>query len=170
MFLIVTPLSLYHLPPLFYLSPLFNWHSFQGCHESCVGWTPGQRSKIRPRLCSPSSVTSHWLASAQRSGLLISVKMLRCFLVAQMVKNLPARQETWVRSLDWDDPTPIFLPGEFYGQSNLAGYSPWGHKESDVTERVIHTHMLRWCSGKESACQCRRSKRLGSDPWVRKIP
>ena len=27
-----------------------------------------------------------------------------------------------------------------------------------------------WCSGKESACPCRRCKRLGFDPWVRKIP
>ena len=45
--------------------------------------------------------------------------MKRAFLVAQMVKNLPAMKETWVRSLGWEDlleskwqPTPIFLPGE----------------------------------------------------------
>ena len=31
-------------------------------------------------------------------------------------------------------PTPVFLPGEFYGQRSLTGYSPWGHKESDMTE------------------------------------
>ena len=30
--------------------------------------------------------------------------------------------------------TPVFLPGEFYGQRSLVGYSPWGHKESDTTE------------------------------------
>ena len=30
--------------------------------------------------------------------------------------------------------TPVFLPGEFYGQRSLVGYSPWGHKESDMTE------------------------------------
>ena len=29
---------------------------------------------------------------------------------------------------------------------------------------------MRWLSGKESACQCRRRKRRGFDPWVRKIP
>ena len=29
---------------------------------------------------------------------------------------------------------------------------------------------FRWCSGKESACQCRRRKRHGFDPWVRKFP
>ena len=36
-------------------------------------------------------------------------------------------------------PTPVFLPGEFYRQRTLAGYSPWGHKESDMTER-LSTH------------------------------
>jgi len=34
---------------------------------------------------------------------------------------------------EWQ-PTPIFLPREFHGLSGLAGYSPWGHKESDTTE------------------------------------
>ena len=31
---------------------------------------------------------------------------------------------------------PVFLPGEFYGQRSLVGYSPWGHKESDTTEQL----------------------------------
>ena len=30
--------------------------------------------------------------------------------------------------------TPVFLPGESHGQRSLAGYSPWGHKQSDMTE------------------------------------
>ena len=35
-------------------------------------------------------------------------------------------------------PTPVFLPGgKFHGQRSPAGYSPWGRKESDMTE---HTH------------------------------
>ena len=52
-------------------------------------------------------------------------------LVAQMVKNLLAMQETWVQSLGWEDPwrkewqpTPVSLPGESHGQKNLVGYSP----------------------------------------------
>ena len=51
-------------------------------------------------------------------------------LVAQMVKNLPAMWETWVRSLSWEDPleketatTPVFLPGKSHGQRSLAGYT-----------------------------------------------
>ena len=34
------------------------------------------------------------------------------------------------------NPHPVFLPGESHGQRSLAGYSPWGHKESDTTERL----------------------------------
>ena len=30
--------------------------------------------------------------------------------------------------------TPVFLPGESHGQRSLAGYSPWGHKESHKIE------------------------------------
>ena len=62
-------------------------------------------------------------------------------LVAQLVKNLPAMQESWVRSLGWEDPleeemathssTP--LPREFHEQRSWAGYSPWDCKESDTT-------------------------------------
>ena len=51
--------------------------------------------------------------------------------MAQLVKNLPAVQETWVRSLGWEDPwrrawehTPVFLPRESRGQRSLAGCGP----------------------------------------------
>ena len=63
-----------------------------------------------------------------------------------MVKNLPSMQETQVRSLGWEDALEkematygnllLFLPREFHGQRSLVGYSPWGHKELDVTERL----------------------------------
>ena len=32
--------------------------------------------------------------------------------------------------------TLVFLPGEFHGERSLVGYSPWGHKELDTTERL----------------------------------
>ena len=56
---------------------------------------------------------------------------------ALIVKNLLAMQETWVGKIPWRrkwQPTPVFPPGEFYGQRSLVGYSPWGPKESDMTE------------------------------------
>ena len=62
--------------------------------------------------------------------------------MAQIIKSLPAMQETWVQSLDQED-----SPGEgnsyllqysclekSNGQRSLAGYSPWGPKELDMTE------------------------------------
>ena len=71
----------------------------------------------------------------------ISVSLLWDSLVTQTVKNLTALQETrfdsWVRKILWRRewlPTPVFLPGELYGQRSLGSYSPWGHKESDTSE------------------------------------
>ena len=65
--------------------------------------------------------------------------------VAQTVKNLPAMQETWVRSPHWEGPlergmathSSILLWKEFshgksHGQRSLEGYSPWG------SQRVGH--------------------------------
>ena len=38
-------------------------------------------------------------------------------------------------------PTQVFLPGEFHGQGSLASYSPWGCKESDITEQLTHIYI-----------------------------
>ena len=48
----------------------------------------------------------------------------------------------WVRKIPWRrkwQPTPVSLPGESHRQRSLAGYSPWGCKESDTTEQ-LHFH------------------------------
>ena len=48
----------------------------------------------------------------------------------------------WVRKIPWRrkwQPTPVSLPGESQRQRSLAGYSPWGCKESDTTEQ-LHFH------------------------------
>ena len=54
-------------------------------------------------------------------------------------------QQKRIRKIPWRrawQPTLVFLPGESHGQS-LAGYSPWGHKESDTTERThIQTEQI----------------------------
>ena len=81
----------------------------------------------------------------------IPITYTRTSLVAQLVKKLPAVQETWVqflgREAPWGrkwQPTPVLVPGESHGQRSLLGYSPWRPKESDTTERLnfllsIHT-------------------------------
>ena len=64
--------------------------------------------------------------------LILSLKVCMPSQVAQLVKNLPAIQETQVQSLGWEDPwrrkwqpTPVLLPGEFHWQRSRVGYSPW---------------------------------------------
>ena len=54
--------------------------------------------------------------------------------------------ETWVQFLGWEDPlekgkvpTPVFWPGEFHGL-----YSPWGHKELDMTEQLLKKKKKRY--------------------------
>ena len=65
-------------------------------------------------------------------------------LVAHMVKCLPAMWETWVQSLGGEDLLEKEMATHFSivawkipGRRILAGYSPWGRKESDMTERLI---------------------------------
>ena len=62
-------------------------------------------------------------------------------LVAQMVKHLLAMQETWVTSLDQENPLEkkmaihsSTLAWKIPGMKEPVGYSPWGCKESDLTE------------------------------------
>ena len=47
--------------------------------------------------------------------------------------------------------TPVFLPGASHGQRSLVGYSPWGHKELDVTEHSAeHTYTYVWLKNPNS--------------------
>ena len=76
------------------------------------------------------------------------------FSCGSVVKNLPAsaREAGDAGSIPWSgrfswrrkwQSTPVFLPGGCHGQRNLAGCCPYGHKESDMTERACartHTH------------------------------
>ena len=70
-------------------------------------------------------------------------------LVAQLVKNLPAIQETWVRSLGWEDPlekgrlsTPVFWPGEFQGLYIVHGVAKSWTRLSDSH---VHILIFRFC-------------------------
>ena len=51
----------------------------------------------------------------------------------------------WVRKIPWRrkwEPTPVLLPEKFREWRSLVGYSPWGHKESDMTERLHFLFMF----------------------------
>ena len=67
------------------------------------------------------------------SKLLIRDMQIKTAIEGDSVKNLPAMQKTWVhfrfRKIPWRkkwQPTPVFLPGNFQGQSSLVGYKSMG--------------------------------------------
>ena len=70
----------------------------------------------------------------------------------QTVKNLPEMRETWVQSQGWEDPleegmathSSILAWRSPMDKRSLAGYSPWGHKELDTTERLSTDSEKEW--------------------------
>ena len=78
--------------------------------------------------------------------------------MAQMVKNLPTMQETWVRFLGLEDPLKKGMATHSSilarGQRSLVGYSPWGPKESDMTEWLTKDRRTaRWGSIQGEVCK-----------------
>ena len=71
-------------------------------------------------------------------------------LVAQAVKRLSTMQETWVQSLGREDPLEkemaiqsSTIAWKIHGRRSLVGYSPWGRKESDMTEHTFTQYVIQ---------------------------
>ena len=75
-------------------------------------------------------------------------------------------REHWRRQ--WH-PTPVLLPGESHGWRSLVGCSPWGHQESDTTER-LHFHFSLSCLGEGNdnpfQCSCLENPRDRGAWWL----
>ena len=71
----------------------------------------------------------------------------------------PSHMPTWRRQ--WQ-PTPVLLPGKPHGWKNLVGCSPWGHEESDTTDR-LHFYFSLSCIGEGNGnplqCSCLENPR-----------
>ena len=81
----------------------------------------------------PNSYPQHPLLSLAEDGIWVRVSAISLAGSVVKKKNLPANagKISWKRK--WQ-PAPVFLPGESHGQSSLAGFSPRGRKELDMTE------------------------------------
>ena len=66
-------------------------------------------------------------------------------------------------------PTPVLLPGKSHGWRSLVGCSPWGHEESNTTER-LHFHFSLSCIGERNGnplqCSCLENPRDGGACWA----
>ena len=82
------------------------------------------------------------------------------------------RIENWDLEKLWRrqwQPTPVLLPGKSQGRRSLVSYSPWGHWESDMTER-LHSHFSLSCTGEGNGnplqCSCLENPRDGRTWWA----
>ena len=66
-------------------------------------------------------------------------------------------------------PTPVLLPGKSQGRRSLVGCSPWGRKESDMTEQ-LHFHFslshIGEGNGNPLQCSCLENPREGGAWWA----
>ena len=123
----------------------FPLYSVKGSPDSSVG---------KESTCNagdPRSIPG--LGRSARGGIGYPLQSSGASLLAQLVKNPPAKWETWVPSLGWEDPLE---KRKTTHSSSLAWriprtvYSPWGHEELDTTEQLslslyaqLNCHLVR---------------------------
>ena len=86
--------------------------------------------------------TSQWLDSSRISPL-FHVLIKQSSKVSIKCSILISPFNPWFGKILWRrewQPTQVFWLGKSHGQRNLLDYSPWGHKQSDMTEETEHTH------------------------------
>ena len=101
---------------------------------------------LQARILEWVAISFSRVSSQPRDRILISCLASRFFttetsgkpLVFVLVLDL-SRRKQW-------QPTPVLLPGKSHGQRSLVGCNPWGHEESDMTER-LHFHFSLSCVG-----------------------
>ena len=130
-----------------------------------------------------SSVGQGPFSESISSLLLCLVMWVQLFLVSNVEMGLPwwlsgkepacqSRRSgfgPWVGKIPWRrewQPTPVLLPEKSHGQRSLVGYSPWGCKESDITEPLNNNRnssLIMRDSSSQSTCSksrgnCRKSE------------
>ena len=107
------------------------WHNTIFCRPSLPGYQTTLPKPIEGKMpVSPCAhnITYLWAGSVE---LYHMVKLLSILKRSSWVWTIPWRRK-------WQS-TPALLPGKSHGRRSLIGYSPWGRKESDTTER-LHFH------------------------------
>ena len=100
---------------------------------------PGSSADKKPACNAGDPGSFLGLGSSPGEGIGYPLQYYWASLMAQMVTNLPAVLETWVWFQGWEDSleehmaTQYFSLENLHEQRSLVGYSPWGHKESDMT-------------------------------------
>ena len=138
---------------------------YQLVHVTATCWNKSLLQLLVPEPCQHCS-SSHLthsclpLTSSSKFKFHVSTSDWPSWLT---VKSLPAMWETQVWSLGWEDPLEkemvthsSILAWKSHGQRNLAGYNPWGSRESDMTEQLHFLFFFQitsrsWATGQDPA-------------------
>ena len=95
-----------------------------------------------------------------------------CWKMSEQLQDDDSRALNQAQGSSWRrqwHPTPVLLPGKSHGQRSLVGCRPWGHEESDTTER-LHFHFSLSCIGEGNGnplqCSCLENPRDGGAWWA----
>ena len=130
----------------------------QATHSSILAWMiPWTEESGRLQSTVSQRVGHDWMTKCacklrnREIDTMSYFSFIRSFLVAWMVNSPTTMQEKWVQSLGWEDPLEkgmathsSILAWRIQWTEELAGYSPWGCKESDMTEWL--TLFFYWLS------------------------
>ena len=97
-----------------------------------MGWIPGGEDLLEKGMATHSSILAWEIPWTEEPGRLQSMGSLGVghdWATSLSLFTLMHWRRKW-------QPTPVFSPGKSHGQRSLVGYSLWGHKESDMTERL----------------------------------
>ena len=137
---------------------IWQWNRFSGLYAR--GLLPNKTvSKLTRMMYSVGLGLGLWLAKRAKNHKMSSnhfcpyvKRKIRGFSEAQMVKNLcsiwETRFDSCIGKIPWRRerlPTPVFWPGKFHGQRSMLGFSPWGCKELDTTERLTVSLSVALC-------------------------
>ena len=118
-------------------------------------------SGIKSVPCVGKQILNHWITrEVLLYRIIVRIKLFMCLIyILPAFGGFPAIKiclhwgksgfDSWVEKIQWRKewlPMPAFLPGEFHAQGSLAGYSPWGCKESDMTEWLTFSPAHSRCS------------------------
>ena len=112
--------------------------------QQLTPFAPDIQSSALSQINDPESPKAGDLQSGQQPN---AISQYGTSQVALVVKNLLKRLkglefDPWVRKSPWRrvwQLTPVFLPGESYGQRSLAGYGPQGHRVRQLEQLSTHT-------------------------------
>ena len=118
-------------------------------------------NSVRPHRWQPTRLPRPWDSPGKNTGMGYHF-LLQCMEIGLGMGKEDFRRRQW-------HPTPVLLPGKSHGRRSLVGCSPWGHQESDTTER-LHFHFSLSCIGEGNGnpfqCSCLENPRDGGAWWA----